>query len=192
MVTVYDFDGTLYRGNSFIDFARSSLSPLRLAAGSIAALPWIVAWKMGLVTSSRAKEKLWCRWFRGMVSGDYHQACQRFTVVIDARLKQEVYDSMLDSLTKPGNRTYIISASLGWVNAWASRHPGITVINTRPAIVDSILTGRFDGPNCLGNRKVELLLLHEKINDANPLILYTDSQADAPLMKIATETHLIR
>lgn len=190
---VFDFDGTLLRGDSFISFARRSLPKRRLCAGALKALPWLVAWKLRLITSSAAKMKLFGFWYKGVPLDTFDRRGREYAAYIDTHLIPATKDALLTHL-EAKDRVYIISASLrNWIAPWAGAQGDIRVIATMPEI-DSAgrLTGRFDGPNCLGEEKVARLLADPGFDPSLPLTLFTDSLADLPLIRLSSKTTIVK
>lgn len=189
MYAIFDFDGTLLRGDSFISFARRAVSPGRLCLGALKAAPWIVAWKLRICSSSKAKEKLFSAWYKGIELEKFNCLGEEYATYIDNHIFPAVSDALRTHL-QAGDRVYIISASLrNWIAPWAEHQGDVHVIATTPQTDSSgRLTGRFDGHNCLGEEKVKKLLADPDFDPSLPVTVYTDSAADLPLIRL-TRSH---
>lgn len=186
-VYAFDFDGTLFDGDSFVKFALFSLGRLKFIRALILESPWLVAWRLlHAVSSSKAKERLFRRLYRGMPLSEFNRLGQEFQRVIDGHIRAEVAGEMRSALLS-GARVYIISASLeNWIIPWAKAQGDVKVLATRAGVDDKgCLTGRFDGPNCIGREKVTRLLEAEPGRQGYTLVAYGDSGGDRDLMAIA-------
>ena len=176
-MNVYDFDKTIYNGDSTIDFflftvrkkpAVLKLLPATIAAGLRFARKQIdrTAFKeqffsfLSLVDAAEYTDLFWqkhrqkiCRWYRDQQRED------------DA----------------------VISASPEFLLAPVCQALGIR--NLIASDVD-IRTGRFASPNCRGKEKVRVF--REKYPDAVIDNFYSDSESDLPMAREAKRAFLVR
>lgn len=192
MTAIFDFDGTLLHGDSFIAFAKLFLSPGHITAGALRALPRILAWKTGLGSSSDAKMSLFAAWYKGLPLSTFNSWGNEFADYTDHHLNPKVVNAMRQHL-RAGHKVYIISASMGnWITPWAIQQGDIEVIATMPETDDQgRLTGRFATPNCLGAEKVKRLKANPNFNPNLPIVVYTDSLSDSPLIEISSTYHIV-
>lgn len=183
---IFDFDGTLMRGDSLFSFARRYLSPLRFATGMLRAAPKILAWKLGRCTSSDAKQQLFSCWYKGLPLSTFDSWSRDFAGYIDSHISPSVTRAFHDHIAR-GDQVYIISASMdNWIRPWAERQGNVRLIATKPSVsADNHLTGAFYGPNCLGSEKVRRLREDPCFNPGLPITVYTDSYRDAPLIQLS-------
>ena len=188
-VTVFDFDGTLVADDSFIGFSRYIFGSGRFVLGMIRALPWLMAWKAGLTSGSKAKEKLYSALYRGL---DKAEIVER-SVSFKPRYREEVL-AELHHCKAAGDKVYIVSASLDlWLEQIASRL-GVELLCTTSS-VDSRgrLDGRFASPNCHGAEKVRRLLEKESDRADYILTVYGDEPhgGDAALFAASDRHHTV-
>lgn len=153
-VGLFDFDNTLVRGDSFIRFGVYALGKCRFALAVVEASPWLVAWKMGLLSSSAAKEKLFGFMFKGMDFSEFERKGKGFAAEISEMLRSDVKQEM-DALRDSGARIIVATASVEeWVRPWAIANGVDFVIGTKAEVDDNgRLTGRFSTANCRGEEK---------------------------------------
>lgn len=184
-VTVFDFDGTLTRDDTFISFARHSLGDMRFVRGIILASPWLVAWKLGVISGSKAKEKLYSFLYKGLKKETVEAKGADF--MPDYR---EDVVSTLKRHKSEGDKVYIVSASLDLWMEEIARKLEVNLICT-PTSVDSQgnLEGGFSLPNCHGEEKLRRLLAAEGDKDTFYLTVYGDepSGGDKALFMKADE-----
>ncbi|MDE6484118.1 MAG: HAD-IB family phosphatase [Duncaniella sp.] len=186
-IAVFDFDGTLTRDDTFYTFARHALGLPRLIMRSLRAVPAVIAWKFGRLTSSEAKEKLYSALYKGLDRAAIVKASATFS----PRYKKEILDRLIHS-RDTGVEVWIVSASLDLWMEEIARQLGVKLLCTRTGTApDGTLTGRFSTPNCRGDEKVTRL--RAAIPDmANCRITvygneFTPGGGDSPLASIADE-----
>lgn len=177
LCNVYDFDNTIYAGDSTTDFYRYCL--LRHPRMWLE-LP-VVAW-MGLGMATRridktcAKERIY-RFLR--LLPDVEAEVTAFWRTHRARLKPWY-------LAQRADTDVIISASPEFLLAPVCRELNVTLMASR---VDA-KTGAYTGVNCHGEEKVRRLF--EALPACQADAFYSDSLSDAPLAKIARRAFLVK
>lgn len=192
-MSVFDFDGTLTRRDTFMLFARHARGGKALRRALVRSLPAIIRWKLGLSSNSEAKQRLFSCLYAGMPYSDFVAAGESFADVIDRNLRRRGMDALVEAQAR-GDRTIIDSASIDdWIRPWAMRHGVDEVIATRPEVdAAGRLTGRFATPNCHGAEKVRRLALRYPDRDAWHINAYGDSSGDLDLLDYADVPHMLR
>lgn len=192
-IAAFDFDGTLTRCDTLPRFIVHAIGRRRFMWAMMRTLPWLAAYRMGLYSNSRAKERLLGACFRGMPKRQFTDAATSFSsTILPSLLRRETVDA-LDRHIDEGHTVYIVSASLrDWIEPWAATH-GVTKVLATEAASDSSgrLTGRFARPNCHGREKVNRILEAEPDRHSYRLVAYGDSSGDTPMLAMADEPHLI-
>ena len=177
-MNVYDFDNTIYRGDSTADLV---FWLLRKRPASLRSLPR-TAW-YALKWGIRGCDKLTFK------TNLYHM----FTYIPDMEaLTDEFVASHLDRI-KPWYREQqkeddmIISASPEFLIGRFCKAAGIR--NVMASKVD-IHTGVYDGINCHGKEKVRRF--RELYPDAHVEEFYSDSRSDTPLAELADRAYLVK
>lgn len=177
-MNVYDFDGTIYDGDSSVDF---TLFCLRRRPACLLCAPRMAAAvalrALGRAGRTRMKEGLFSYLRRARV---------------DDALLGEFWDAHMGRvkglyLARRRPDDLVISASPEFLLAPCCARLGI-----RPPIASRVdpATGRFDGPNCRGAEKVRRLLEAEP--GARVDEFFSDSAADAPLAAMARAAWAVR
>lgn len=189
---LFDFDGTLVGFDSFVKFAWRFVPGPRLLKGLLLGSPRLLGWKLGLNSSSVAKERLFSLWFKGLDVKDFDRYCTLMADELDKGVRKDMIEE-LERHQAAGRETLIVSASIaGWIRPWAERHRISKVIATEPEVTpDGKLTGRFATPNCLGSEKVRRLFeAYPDLGDYETWA-YTDSPSDRPLLAVSDHPHLL-
>lgn len=177
-MNVYDFDGTVYDGDSTLDFYRFCMKRhkkilLRLPGAALKAL----SYKSGRCTLTQFKEYFY-RFLRDVPS-------------IDREVKLFWRCSMKKImpwyLKQRSENDVIISASPYFLLMIPCRRLGAKTLIASD--VDR-LTGKYSGENCKGEEKVRLF--REKFPDAVIDEFYSDSGSDEPMARLARKAYMIR
>lgn len=181
LIDVYDFDGTIYDGDSTVDFVRFCL---RRHPSLLAGLPDLAA--------AAARLALGRSGLTAFKSALFGQMAKRVSLTQEAALfwQDTRTRAKLGSWFESTPRDVpiaIASASPEFELFHAAELLGVTtVIGTRcdPA------TGRLEGQNCKGEEK--LRRLGEHFGDFTIRAMYTDDPvADGPLLLLAREGYIL-
>lgn len=182
LLDVYDFDGTIYRGDSSADFWRFCVGRqpflLRYFPGQVMAFAGM---KLGLFSGEKGK----ARFFRFLRSVDKPEdAVEAFW---------RTYGERLVSWFPPplnGNRVVVASASPAFLLEPLCREWEVPLLATEM----ELHTGRICGRNCRGKeklRRLETWMTPEQ--DWKIHAAYSDSlKADGPLLRLAAHPYLVR
>lgn len=177
-MNVYDFDGTIYDGDSSVDF---TLFCLRRRPACLARVPRMAAsvalYALGRIDKTRMKEGLFSYLARARANDalleefwDSHERKVKGLYLERRRPDDLVVSASPEFLLRP------VCARLGILPPVGSR-------------VDRA-TGRFDGPNCRGAEKVRRLL--EAYPGARVEEFFSDGASDAPLASLASRAWAVR
>lgn len=175
---VYDFDKTIYTGDSTIDFY---LFCLRKYPGIIFRFPrqlWgFVCYFLGRITKTRLKESFFV--FLNDIP-QIHQTVEEFWDRNQHKMKRWY-------LQQQEKDDLVISASPEFLlREICSR---LHIENMIASDVDKH-TGKFFSENCYGKEKVSRF--REKYPNMEIEIFYSDSESDAPLAFMAKKAYIVR
>lgn len=176
-MNVYDFDGTVYRGDSTVDFWLFCLlkkpALIKYSGKQLAAL---VLRLTGKIDTPEFKSRFLC--FLSSVDGE--DMAEKFA---DARFSG--IEKFYLETKRPDD--VIISASPEFLLKYFVRKLGAgTLIAT---LVDPG-TGRLTGPNCKGEEKVKRFL--EKYPDGRIEGFFSDSESDLPMARLAERAFRVK
>jgi len=191
-VAAFDFDGTITRKDTLWEFLKFSRTCRELIAGLLFLSPMLVLYKLKVIPNSRAKEKLFGYFFKGMELEEFNRKGRAFSEKIEEMIRPQVF-SILEKHQQAGDSVIIISASLeNWIIDWASKKGIEQVLATKSEIdIHGKLTGRFSSPNCYGQEKVNRLSAFLPDRESYYLYAYGDSKGDQELLQFADEGYLV-
>ena len=177
-INLFDFDKTIYDGDSTIDFY---LYCLRRQPNLIVALPRQILAFVRYAFRSIGKDQ-WKEEFFSFLAGtkDTDLLVLRFWESHENKIKSFY-------LKMDHSRDVVISASPEFLLAPICAKLGVkALIATK---VDQ-KTGRLIGKNCRGTEKVTRL--EEQFPDCRVLCAYSDSLTDLPILNLAEQAYLVR
>lgn len=192
-VCAFDFDGTLTRRDSLVEFIRFAKGDGRCLLGFLLFSPLLVMMKLHLYPNWKAKQKLFSYFFKGMTTADFNQVCEDFAHQRAGLMRTEGMECVRKKLSE-GCQVAVISASIdNWVRPFfskflASYGSQLHILGTQIETADGVLTGRFLTPNCYGAEKVRRLNGLFPIRNSYKLIAYGDSRGDKELLDYADES----
>lgn len=167
-MNVYDFDGTVYKGDSTVDFY---LFCLRNEPSIIRFLPvqikGFVLYKTGKITKTVFKEHFFS-FLKGIAAPD--ELLKQFSDIYRTKLEKWYLERCCDG-------DVIISASPEFLLTELLEGRNVTVIASR---VD-IKSGKFIGENCYGEEKVRRF--KAIFGDITADEFYSDSVSDKPMAR---------
>lgn len=177
-INLYDFDKTIYAGDSSTDFFFYSLMKYPKI---IVTLPKImmaaIKYKMKKISKTEMKEVIFS--FVKYVP-DMKKHINSFWITHKCYIKKFYFGSKHD-------KDVIISASPEFLLKPITEELGVMkLIGSR---VD-IKTGKFKGLNCHGEEKVKRL--NKEIKDYQVMSSYSDSLSDIPILKLAKKQYLVK
>jgi HAD superfamily hydrolase (TIGR01490 family) len=182
----FDFDGTITKRDSFLDFLLHSINIPRLAGGTIILLPVITGFLLKLVTNEKAKQTVLSFFFKGIPEEEFYKTGDNYgTRRLPAIVKKDALQRIIWH-KQQGHRVVVISASLKcWLQRWCEKL-GVELICTRMEVINGHLTGRFDGKNCYGPEK-ERRIRELFSPDEYYIYAYGDSRGDNEMLALADE-----
>ena len=181
LIDVYDFDGTIYDGDSTADFV---LFSLRRHPGVIAGLPRVAFAALRLLVRNIGLTQ-----FKSVLFGEMSKS---FSLEEEA----ELFWKDMNTRKKLGPWFFETPRDLPIVIASASpefelRHAAkILGVDTLIGTKCDMKTGALTGKNCKGAEKISRI--REVIGDYEVRAMYTDdAKADGPLLAIAREQYIV-
>jgi HAD superfamily phosphoserine phosphatase-like hydrolase len=176
-MNVYDFDKTIYDGDSSADLIKFALLKHPAALLTVPSMGiYALGYFLGLCRKERFKEKAF--------------SFVRFVPDIDKLLDEfwskHRHKIMSWYLEHKREDDIIVSASSYFALEPICRQLNVKLIATE---VDS-RTGKFKGLNCHGEEKVKRL--DSKFPDTEIESFYSDSRSDSPLAKKAKKAYIVR
>ena len=187
-IVVFDFDGTITRKDTLLEFIKFSKGNLRFYFGLMLFSPLIIAMKLKIFPNWKIKQSLFSYFYKDVSIEEFNKWGKKFSFEIDKIVRPKAIET-LKFHKKNGDKVVIISASIeNWITFWAKKTGVDTVLATKIEInEESVLTGKFLTKNCYGQEKVNRLLAEFPNRSEYKLIAYGDSRGDKELIDFADE-----
>ncbi|MBW2425511.1 MAG: HAD-IB family hydrolase [Deltaproteobacteria bacterium] len=182
-VAVFDLDGTVIRGNSFIGFLTECLMRRPARVLRCLHLPIaVIVHLMGL------RDNAWLKvaFLRAIVGGMTQAQLESVAIayadkLLRSRLKPGAVEQLHDHLDR-GFEVVLVSASPDlYVDEFAARLGMTSVISTRVSWRGDRCLGSLDGENCYGEEKLQRI--KERIGRVD--YAYSDHDSDLPMLLYA-------
>jgi phosphatidylglycerophosphatase C len=184
-ISFFDFDGTITTKDTLLEFVKHSKGAFRFYLGFLLTSPWMLAYKLKVISNHKAKERFLSFFFRHRPMEEFQQACESFATTIIPRLIRPKALTEIARLRDAGAEIVIVSASPeNWIRPWADKM-GVKLLSTRLAVKDDRLTGKIMGRNCHGEEKVRRIKEAYDLADYDEIYAYGDTKGDLPMLHIA-------
>lgn len=177
-MNVYDFDGTVYAGDSTVDFY---LYCLRKHPGIVLCAPrqasGVLLRAMGRLDTAAMKQRFFC----------FLKRLRDTDALVESFWDERQSRLMAWYLERKRETDLMISASPEFLLAPVCRRLGV-----RPPVATRMdpASGELRGRNCKGEEKVRRF--YERCPEGKIHCFYSDSLTDAPLARLAEEAFLVR
>lgn len=194
-IAFFDFDGTITTKDTLLEFIKFSRGGLLFYLGFLLTSPWVLAYKLKLISNQQAKEKVLQFFFRNWPLSRFQEYCDRFCQTVVPTLIRPKALQEIEQLQQAGFMVVIVSASPeNWIRGWAAQVQA-TLIATRletreqdaPSDEKRIrLTGKILGANCHGTEKVNRIQQEYSLGDYREIYAYGDTSGDRPMLQLGT------
>lgn len=175
-MNVYDFDGTIYNGDSTAHFIKYCALKYPKTLVYLPVTAWaFFLYILGVYSKTRFKEKMY-----GFLKYVPDNAVDDFWEKNKKNIKNWYYDKQReDDIVISASPEFLIKPICSMIG-----------IKTVMASVVDIHTGKYTGKNCHDTEKVDRLYKWNKNAEVNEF--YSDSYADTPLAELAERAYMVR
>ena len=185
-IAFFDFDGTITTKDSFLELIKFQKGTLLFYIGFLLNAPFLLAYKLKIISNSRAKERILKFFFNKTTLADFQLKCDEFAMqnlpemvrpkaIIEIRMLQEL-----------GAEVVIVSASAkNWLLKWAEAQQ-VALITTLLEVRNEKITGCIEGKNCYGKEKVARIRSQFDLSQYDEIYCYGDTSGDTPMLALAT------
>jgi HAD superfamily hydrolase (TIGR01490 family) len=189
VLSVFDFDGTLTRRDSFVPFLRFAFGTRTFALRMIRMLPDAVRYLSKGMTRDELKAVLIASFLKGVQVEWVEQRASEFRKAYWSRLMRPAGLQSVTVEVASGAQVTICSASPRLVLTPFAEELGIKLIATELEVIDGKLTGKISGSNCRCEAKVLRLESVYGPLEKFRLRAWGDTRGDHELLAAAQEPH---
>ena len=185
-IAFMDFDGTITVKDSFLEFIKYVRGDFAFYGGFALYSPMLVAFKLKLISNSKAKQIMLRHFFGNMSKKEFDELAEQFSIDIIPSLLRPKAIAEIEKLQSLGFEIVIVSASAeNWVQKWA-QSIGARWIATKLELMDEKITGRISGENCYGKEKVQRIKSAYDLNEYSDIYCYGDTPGDQYMLQLGT------
>lgn len=188
-LVLIDFDGTITRRDTLIEFIRFYHGTFRFLAGLALLSPVLVAYRLKWMANDKAKQAVLRFFFANTPEENFNRRCAEFAATAVPGLVKTSARELISNELHDGSQVAVVSASPeNWVKPWCDTL-GIPCLATRLEVVDGRITGKIRGKNCHGEEKSRRIRETFQLEKFAPIVAYGDSPGDRPMFALAHESH---
>jgi phosphatidylglycerophosphatase C len=184
-IAFFDFDGTITTKDTLLEFIKFGKGSLRFFLGFLLNSPYLVAYKLKIISNQSAKEKVLRFFFRDTPVDVFKTYCNEFSKRVIPHL---IRPGALTEIRRLQNEDYIVvvvSASPeNWIQPWADEM-NVQLLASKLEVKENKITGKILGKNCHGEEKVRRISECYTLSDYHHIVAYGDSSGDKPMLKLA-------
>ncbi|HBH23430.1 MAG TPA: HAD-IB family hydrolase [Cytophagales bacterium] len=184
-LALFDFDGTITRKDSLLEFLKYKAGSSGFYAGMFLCMPYILYCTLIIKKGWKAKERVLQYFLKGQKKEDLYEIGTKFRNEIIPGIVEPAALEKIKWHQEQGHRVVIVSASLDfWLKKWTDDH-GLELIATEIAFENGKASGKFATPNCNGMEKVRRIKEILDLNEYKPIYAYGNSHGDMPMINLA-------
>jgi phosphatidylglycerophosphatase C len=185
-LALFDFDGTITTKDTLFEIIKFQKGSLAFYLGMIWLSPFMVLFKLKLISAKRAKENVLSLFFANQSHADFQKMCDRFiSEALPALLREEAVKKIQRHIQNNDRIVVVTASPYQWVEGWCHSMK-MEIIATRLQIKDGMVTGKLDSLNCNDEEKVNRIKEYLKIDDHSPVYAYGNSSGDKPMLALAS------
>lgn len=184
-LALFDFDGTLYKKDSLIEFTKFYKGKFPFYLGIIILTPILVAMKLKVISNEKAKKKFISYFFKNENYLDFKTKATKFSLTkIEPNLNSKIHSEFKNHIHFK-NTIYIVTASFPeWIEPWSNNY-NVEVIGTRLEVIDNKITGNLFTKNCYGKEKVNRIKQIINPKDFDKIYCYGSGKGDYEMLNLS-------
>nr|WP_277349345.1 HAD-IB family hydrolase [Pseudoflavitalea sp. G-6-1-2] len=185
-IAFLDFDGTITSKDTMLEMLRYTFGPWKFMLGFLLNSPFIVAYKLGIISNHDAKQRVLRFFFGKFPVEKFNAFCLDYAVramplVVRGKALHEI-----GLLKGQGAEIVVVSASPeNWLRPWCDEME-VQLLATRLEVKDGRITGNIAGQNCYGEEKVRRIREAYDLSQYQQIWCYGDTSGDKPMLELAT------
>lgn len=188
-IAFFDFDGTITTKDTLLEFIKFTRGRPRFYLGFFINLPYIIAYKLRIISNHSAKEKILRFFFKNTSFESFKNYCDAFSKNVLPKFIREKALEEIQRLKHQDITVVVVSASPeNWIEDWVKKYE-VELVASKLEVKDQKLTGKISGKNCHGAEKVVRICKSYNLSDFNVVAAYGDSKGDWPMLQLAQKAY---
>lgn len=187
-LVLVDFDKTLYKKDSLIEFTKFYKGKYLFFIGLISLFPSLFKWKLGLISSEITKQKFITYFFK---DEDYDMFVEKGKEFSNRNISKNLNPSIWKKIKNHQENNaeiYIVTASFSeWIIDWSNKN-SIQIISTKLEVINNKITGNFLSKNCNGIEKVNRIKEKIELENYEKIYVYGSGKGDLEMLQLRKYT----
>lgn len=183
-IAFFDFDGTITQKDSLFVFIKFLLGKRVFYLGLAKNFHYLLAYILGLLSNSKAKEKLVKTFLERMSWRELEERSLEFLPLLEKMMKTSAKKRIKWHQSR-GDEVVIVSATFSCYLNPLARKLGVDCLATELEIKRGLITGKFATPNCYGKEKARRIKAKYDLQDYQEIYAYGDSKGDREMLELA-------
>lgn len=189
-IAFFDFDGTITKKDTLLEFIKFSKGDFGFFLGFFVNSPYLIAYKLKIISNQVAKEKILRFFFRKTTEKEFNRQSERFSAEVLPHLIRPDAVQEIIKLQNNGVEIVIVSASPeNWIRGWAGKK-NLKIIASELEIEQGFLSGKIKGKNCHGIEKVNRIKKIYDLSVYEEIYAYGDTKGDIPMLSLAHKKYM--
>ena len=185
-IAFFDFDGTITTRDTLLEIIKYQKGTARFYLGFILNAPFLLLFKLGIISNQSAKERMLTHFFGKMSLPVFQEKCDAFAQEVIPTLVRPKAMAEIEKLKSLNAEIVIVSASAeNWISEWCKKNK-LQLAGTRLETNGVRLTGKIAGTNCHGKEKVRRIKERYDLSQYQEIYCYGDTNGDKPMLGLAT------
>ncbi|PIW37239.1 MAG: HAD-IB family hydrolase [Candidatus Kerfeldbacteria bacterium CG15_BIG_FIL_POST_REV_8_21_14_020_45_12] len=186
-LALFDFDGTISRRNSFLEFIAYTKGRPSLYFGLFTFIPTAVLRVTRQISADELKRRFFAKFCADSSAEDFHQSASDFGQDILPDFVQPEAAAAIRQHKNSGDTVVVVSASFQEVlKPWCDLMD-VVCIATVMEIKHGIITGQLDTPICWGEQKTTRIKQALDLTAFGKIVAYGNSRGDKEMLALADE-----
>ena len=187
-IAFFDFDGTITKKDSLIDFIRFVVGDIKFFFGFVFLIPMLILFKLKIINNNRAKEILLSYFFKGWSEAKFVELTNSYSLNNINKILRPQALERINWHKKQDHRIVVVTASIDhWILPWCEQN-NLDLIATKLEIKNGKISGKYLGKNCYGIEKVNRIKELYDLSKYNKIYAYGDSKGDKEMLALADES----
>jgi phosphatidylglycerophosphatase C len=191
-IALFDFDGTITSKDTLLEFIKFSKGRFRFYLGFTLNFPYLMAYKLKIISNQAAKEKVLKFFFHETPVQKFEEYCKQFSAHVLPLLIRPKALQEIRQLKERNVLVVVVSASpQNWIETWANENQ-LQLIASRLEVSNDHVTGKILGKNCSGDEKVSRINEVFDLSQVNIIAAYGNSNGDKAMLHLAKHRYYRR
>ncbi|MGL6289185.1 MAG: HAD-IB family phosphatase [Silanimonas sp.] len=186
-LVLFDFDGTLTTVETFPLFVRFAAPPWRVRLGGLLLAPLVLGYRAGWVSGTTIRAAVARLAFADMPVAQFDAAAREFVASLLPRLMRTDALAALRDARERGDRVVVVSGNFdALLRPWCAAE-GVELLASMLEVRDGRLTGRYAGPQCVGDTKARRIRAVFGDWPRERIEAHGDTPEDLPMLSMAVK-----